>query len=576
MRSEEKLISDIIASSNQSFAKQVQEEVNASLRKLNWFLIEKGITESFRTIKTYPRLEIKGLGEDGGIKVLFPDLRKKFDIDTIEDSIALDSVFPPKQKGVIYNATETEGSYYKVYEVLRDDDDTFDLSIVEYRFYRNVFYPHYEVRANGLRKKMLPVVNADIQSVSVERALFSIYSKEELEKTFSEADFQNLKLAFLIRKDLEDAIIYETLGTFRVYNFLSELYSYDKHIIEDNDFFRLTHWNGFDNEVSSSLQVNYSEKIKDISEGYTVIDTHSLCGLLKSIIEENDIDNVYIAVGFAFLSGIKTLESSFEKIKTNNGNIQLTIGALQHYDNQNVNNRIDRRTICTLNRLLDEKKISLFTHSKSFYHGKFYYLGGKEKAFVIVGSSNISKSAFSDNIELDVLHVMKRGSSEETMFLDWYKALHRVCIEINNLDINSFTDFNWNSELDAFSNIKNRKASRKEVQEKIDSLTDKELKYRLNIWMEKNPTEFYEDLKIDALTGYTMFVYAFNQIVAFESFTPGNAYYVFQYNSSLSDLITGIAKMSKMEMSMSEHYVNRGYHIKNMKKVKQRIDRYFE
>ena len=94
--------------------------------------------------------------------------------------------------------------------------------------------------------------------------------------------------------------------------------------------------------------------------------------------------------------------------------------------------------------------------------------------------------------------------------------------------------------------------------------------------LDKNPTDRYENIGIDALKDYIMFVYAENGLVVFESFIPGNAYYVFKYRNSLVNLLEEITNMSKTQMACSVHYVNRGYHMQSKDKLLQRVNRYFE
>lgn len=118
--------------------------------------------------------------------------------------------------------------------------------------------------------------------------------------------------------------------------------------------------------------------------------------------------------------------------------------------------------------------------------------------------------------------------------------------------------------------------SNEEMRKQIEALSDEELKYRLTLWMDKNPTDRYEDIGIEALKDYVMFVYAENGLVVFESFVPGNAYYVFKYRNSLVGLLADIKRMSKTQMACSAHYMKRGYHIRSKEKLAKQIDKYFE
>ena len=61
----------------------------------------------------------------------------------------------------------------------------------------------------------------------------------------------------------------------------------------------------------------------------------------------------------------------------------------------------------------------------------------------------------------------------------------------------------------------------------------------------------------------------------FESFKPNNAYYAFRVKDSLSDLMEDIANMTKEEMSDSEFYIKRGYHILSHDNLRKKINSFF-
>ena len=72
-----------------------------------------------------------------------------------------------------------------------------------------------------------------------------------------------------------------------------------------------------------------------------------------------------------------------------------------------------------------------------------------------------------------------------------------------------------------------------------------------------------------------MFVFADSKIVVFESLMNNNAYYVFKYKNSLSELLMNIKSMSKTQMTLSEHYVNKGYHIQYRDNLINKINLFF-
>lgn len=74
--------------------------------------------------------------------------------------------------------------------------------------------------------------------------------------------------------------------------------------------------------------------------------------------------------------------------------------------------------------------------------------------------------------------------------------------------------------------------------------------------MAHNPTDIYEDIDIESLNDYIMFVFAANKFEVFESFIHGNVFYVFRYRNSIVDLMSEIASMTKTRMMCSVQYVN--------------------
>ncbi len=107
-------------------------------------------------------------------------------------------------------------------------------------------------------------------------------------------------------------------------------------------------------------------------------------------------------------------------------------------------------------------------------------------------------------------------------------------------------------------------------------MTDEETQFRLNLWMGYNPDIIYDDISIEALKSYTMFVFSENELVVFESFEPQNAFYVFGCPNGIENLINSIAKLTKTQMTLSTWYVDRGNHISNRKSLQQRISRLFK
>ena len=299
--------------------------------------------------------------------------------------------------------------------------------------------------------------------------------------------------------------------------------------------------------------------------------------LINEIVHRTQSLCLYCAVGYAFKSGLELLLPALQEVFKNGHKAELIVGSLQNYDNVISNNKIDKATVKLINSMLSEKKILLYTHKPSFYHGKFYYMCNKNKAYIITGSTNISKSAFRNNFELDVIYVTDRNSSLDNQFREWYYSFKGLCDEIKHINEDYFAEYNWDSELDAFHSLKNRIISKNEALKRIDQLTDEETKYRLNLWMEKNPTAIYDDIEIEAFkdNDYTLFYYSSASLAVFESFKPNNAYYAFRINETLAELLDNISKMTKDEMLLSRFYIKRGYHILSHNNLKKKINSFF-
>ena len=108
-----------------------------------------------------------------------------------------------------------------------------------------------------------------------------------------------------------------------------------------------------------------------------------------------------------------------DQIRSNNGKIELVVGSLQTYGSSRKNTKIDRNSVIALNNFRNEYPMTLYTYQNSFYHGKFITLLMIIKAFVIIGSSNISKTAYLNNYELDLLFEIDCNNPEEQDFINW-------------------------------------------------------------------------------------------------------------------------------------------------------------
>ena len=130
--------------------------------------------------------------------------------------------------------------------------------------------------------------------------------------------------------------------------------------------------------------------------------------IIKELIKRCNIDVFLIAVGFVYESGIKIIEDELKMIaERENSDIEMIIGSLQYFDCNTTGTKIDKSTVIKINELIEKLDVSVYTYQQSFYHGKYYYLQNKNKAYVIIGSSNISSSAFNNNYEVDIIYTFE-------------------------------------------------------------------------------------------------------------------------------------------------------------------------
>lgn len=566
--------------------KNHKDLIRNSLNKMQSFLVDKGIAPARKEVKSLPRIEIKGTHENGKERLIREEVEKKYNINELESSDGFNTYYPPIHTGVIKSKTLHNGTYYTMFKITGETETDFDFDILEFRFFNDVFYLNYIISLLGVQKKspFSPIKNsyATIQEFFVDQ--FSDEQRAEFTKEEMDAIGDATPSGADIDIEIE-AICTTTLSVFRVVNFILEKNkkgnTNQNEYFYDNEYFSIRKWDNDKIQETvikerKEFDVNYINEILQIDNGFRVLRTHSLGTVINELVKQMQISTFYVAVGFVFESGLKMLSTVFDEVTRVGNMCELIVGALQNYDSELANNKINRETVHSLNNLLLTKCIRLYTYRPSFYHGKFYYMCNKEKAYVIIGSSNISKPAFQKNYELDVIYVMDRGGVQDRQFREWYFDLKSESEEIQSLDEQKFSEYNWNSELDVYPFLRNSIVSKSEMQRRIDQLTDEETRYRLNLWMSKCPTDIYEDINIEAFNGYIMFVYLSEKLVVFESFIPSNAYYVFRISENLMNLMADISTNTKMQMSLSACYVSRGYHILSRENLEKKINNLFK
>ena len=329
-----------------------------------------------------------------------------------------------------------------------------------------------------------------------------------------------------------------------------------------------------------NISISFSDKYKHIdltNKTYPQIITKNIIisEFLIDLAQEINANKFIAAVGFTYASGLRMLFPLFDFLQSSNScSIELLTGSLQNFENQGKSAKIDKNTVILLNKLIENYNLKLFTYNENFYHGKFYYLANDKNAYIIIGSSNISKTAYLDNYELNSFITIDLTEKIDK-YMEWYEEFKNNCVLIKSLNPDWFIDYKWESELDVYGSIGIKKLSCEDVSKEIMSLTDEETKFRLNSWLSHNPSEIFGNLCISSLQEYIVFLFAEYGLAVFESFIPGNAYYTFKY-FDFDDLIRSVSTLTKSQMLLSSSFLSRGYHISDKDKLETKINRLFE
>jgi len=585
--SKKELLREIFNYSNEYI---LEELTPRALKKMHSFLVEHKYAETFKEIKSKNQINIKGCASNGLERLIGKEIRERYGLDILEASEKFTTFYPIFSEGVI-KYESINGLHYTHFKVSNQTEKTFGMEIKEYRFYHNVFYLTYSIKIKELSKH-IPFYLAETVGEDIRHLLFSGLLSEEVDKEFSELEKLLIKYTINSEQNNEEemmVVLYNTIANFRAVNFLWEKYNHDLllHNISgdwfyDNEYFRINNWR-YDVQEIIDLDERYQKGLEDYcdyilnsQDDMMILRKNTIDSVINGIVRKANITKLYAATGFVFSSGLRLLQESLNLVNNRNGKCRIVAGSLISYANKNANNKIDKTTVQYLNALLRNKKIELYSYMEAFYHGKFYYLCDENFAYIIIGSSNISKTAFHSNHELDILHKVKLGSNQDILFSNWFDRFISQCDKITKLDEKKFDDLNWNSELDIFKPINRKIVSSNEIKKKIDALTDEETQFRLNIWMDYRPDIICDDIPIEALKEYTMFAFLQNEVVVFESFEPQNAFYVFGCPNGIENLINSIAKLTKSQMVFSEWYVDRGNHTSNRKSLQQRISKLFK
>lgn len=293
------------------------------------------------------------------------------------------------------------------------------------------------------------------------------------------------------------------------------------------------------NKISGiGFQTQFKQLIRvktDIHKKFTIVNRNdSISDIILNIILELNAKSLefYAATGYAFESGLNMLETAYQALMwqryagKGSSKVELIVGALQNYNGIKKINELNYATAEKLNLLIEEGIIEgVYTYVDAFYHGKFYYISNGDVSYVITGSSNITKSAYCNNYELDVMYRFERENGLidelETSFVAWYQDLRSKCIMFSQLDSNLFPrNINVDEMGTKLDDVIRREISEPEEQMRYDTLMS------------------YHPAKIDEKTfknrrdmrpfkGYIAFEYPQYELTVLESFEFGNACYIF-------------------------------------------------
>lgn len=554
--------------------------IDESLNRMQKYLEMKGVASNRVDLERKTVIEIVGTADNGKERLIVPEIRNKYGSDDVELDDGFQILMPFIQTGTIIIDMGGE-KHYEEYEIHDVTDTKFSLKIKDYVKLGKAFALMLIINVKSITK-VAPISTYTYECKNVMEFFINQY-KDMITINFT--DYEKKAIIEPLMAESRElnivSTICNTIAIFRAMNFLKKKFdeSNKSSMIYSNEYFKINNWNGKVEKVNlkNVLDEKKEELLKDIISNInysSVIPENQTIFILKELIKRDNINVFLAAVGFVYESGIKILENELNQIADkSNSDIELIIGSLQHFDSENPGTKIDKATVIKLNDLIERLGIKLYAYQHAFYHGKFYYLQSANKGYVIVGSSNISKTAFNDNYELDVIYTFEPKLNNN--FVNWFFQLRNKSKEIIKLDAEKFHSTNWISEQDAFLQTGRSVVSLESVRSQVNQLTDEDKKYRMNLWLEHNPTYIYKDINVNALSNYIMIVYTIQHLVVFESFIPGNAYYVFSHDD-LDDLVEAISHMTKSQMILAEYSVQRGNHIQNREKLKIRIDRFFE
>lgn len=153
---------------------------------------------------------------------------------------------------------------------------------------------------------------------------------------------------------------------------------------------------------------------------------HSVEAQIRSLFDGDG--TIYLITGFFTANAFRVLRPDIESFLARDPTNELVIVITPSAD------QFTASIAKALERLDGDDRVRLYKYPEGFLHAKLYVRDGPEPA-VIIGSANLTRVAFGQNLELNV-HIDGRERADEIEpFLEWIDALLEVCVPIRRRDL---------------------------------------------------------------------------------------------------------------------------------------------
>ncbi len=315
---------------------------------------------------------------------------------------------------------------------------------------------------------------------------------------------------------------------------------------------------GFSVDLSDSI--SFSAEFKAIAPIRTVLerpisivdDRDEIPDILYKLAYELQATELFIATGYMYESGLLRLLSAFSCMDNNTGcSVELIVGELYHYTQGKRCKSPNRATINALNSLMETGVVNrVYTYPSRFYHGKYYYISNGMISYIIMGSSNVTVSAYKKNKEFDVIYRFDRNNGIDPLeqdFLNWYSTLKKDCVKLDVIDERMFpSNLSIDEEGTSYGNTL------------LKRITDEEERNRFVFLEGYSPSRIEENAfkgkYYRPFRDYMLFIYQEQGVCVLEGFSYGNSCYVFG-TTNVEILKHQIAMKSKERVRQSDLFI---------------------